>query len=155
MGEHEASPQNALLPVAKLRYVRRVTSWVPAPSDDVDQNGTCKIDHCLPRGDEGCPFIFELQQGHEDWLAMEIRTLPYDTIMAVDIGGDSLTKSRGRDAECWQCWRKRDWMLRISSSHPGIDGESEEDELESALLNCRDAFSLECLLPSMRPYAAG
>ncbi len=83
------------------------------PPDRIDLNqcsithGTTNIDRSLPRGEDGCPYIFHHYRGASDDLIEEIQVLNFDLIIGVDTGGDSiiydaLSGSGGRDRKMFE-----------------------------------------------------
>ncbi len=129
-----------------------------------DAHGTTQIDHCVPRGDEGCPWIFVLERKDEKTraqLAEDIRALGFDLLIGVDIGGDSLVKDAtsgpwGRDQQMLAVLRSTGLPMLHVVVAPCSDGESSADQMKTALRERLEdgrflgSFSLEPLLPLLR-----
>ena len=100
--------------------------------------GSTVIDRSLPRGAEGCPFVFIIPDGHaESRLPREIEGLGFDEIWAADTGGDSIVSTAtsgplGRDQRMLAVLKR----IRVPLLHvvvaPGSDGESHFDDLVAA-----------------------
>src|SRR5262249_9504185 len=87
--------------VARLQpippHILRVAGPVLEPGRQVRGYGRTKIDHSVPRGPDGCPWIFVLdRETAERELVGEVRSLGFDVIFGVDTGGDSIARKRGR-----------------------------------------------------------
>ena len=155
-------------PVERLTpHVARVASPVPEPGHKPKGCGSAAIDHGVPRGAHGSPWIVLLGRDHDaDALATEIASLGFDLIIGVDAGGDSIVTKRGRPR------RGRDQRVlavllrtRVPVLHvvvaPGCDGESRTGDLCDALaarLNAgayRGCFPLAPILPVLREQSSG
>ena len=148
------------LPHGNLSLVRTVTDWAPDPRE-IDKHGTANIDHTVPRGADGCPFLFILEDGEHDALADEIGRMGYDLIVAVDIGGDSLNddpsdaKEDRRDQEMLAVLEQTGIELVRLVMAPGIDGESRTGALDAPMRDrVSNSFSLEPLIPVLAKYGA-
>jgi hypothetical protein len=147
---------------AVTRHIRRVSGPVLAPGQKVRGLGNTQIDHSVPRGPDGCPWIFVL--GDEEALADEIGSLGFDIVFGVDTGGDSIASKAGRG------YRGRDQrMLRVLCRTglplfhvviaPGCDGEASASDLQEAFVAraaanlYRGCFPLAPLLPVLRPLS--
>jgi len=68
------------------------------------------IARSIPRGSDGCPYIFILPQKDDEEgltsLVEEIRRLEFEVIVGVDAGGDSLTGGCDKD-------QRDEEMLRV------------------------------------------
>jgi hypothetical protein len=144
-------------------HVGRVSGWHPKR---IGVHGTTSIDHSLPRGDRGCPFIFLLEEGSASELVDEIRQLGFDLTFAVDAGGDSLTETalsgpQGRDRQMLRVLELTQMPVWHVVVAPGCDGESKLDQLLDALLAAQSsgryagALPVSCMLPTFRQFAAG
>jgi hypothetical protein len=125
-------------------------------------HGTTRIDRSVPRGDEGCPWVFLLSgQDVERTLPAEIRSLGFDRIIGVDTGGDSIVRKRhkgrpGRDQRMLRALSAADVALLHVVVAPGSDGESSYADLQAAMAGqaaegrYRGCFLLEPILPVLR-----
>ena len=147
----------------KLEYVsehvRHVSSWQPESIMDDLAYGTTAIDHMIPRGDRGCPFIFLISTlPSASSLADEIRQLEFDFLVGVDTGGDSLIESaisgpEGRDKQMLRILCSTELPLLHVVLAPGSDGESTHSALtdsfrqqmkQGSYLGC---FQLDKMIP--------
>jgi hypothetical protein len=154
-------------PVQRITpHVVRVTGPVIDLGQRVRGYGSGKIDHSIPRGPEGSPWIVLLTGDvTEHALAAEVRSLGFDMVIGVDTGGDSIAYKggkghRGRDQRMLRVLRQTGLSLLHVVVAPGSDGESSWDDLrtvfqqhaaEGRYLGC---FALEPLLPALRSLSA-
>lgn len=100
--------------------------------------GTTLIDRGLPRGDEGCPWIFlNPDQEAEKPLLDELLQQGFDLLLGVDTGGDSLVSQalsgdEGRDKRMLRVLERTGLPLFHFVVAPGADGESSYEELNAA-----------------------
>ncbi len=122
------------------------------------------IDRSLPRGEDGCPYIFHYHKGASDDLIKEICSLNFDLIVGVDTGGDSiifgaLSGAEGRDRKMVRLLKdiKIPFILVVLGA--GCDGES---TLENIKITFQDynkknkylgSFSLDPLIPLFKSLA--
>lgn len=116
-------------------------------------HGTTLIDQSVPRGDDGCPFIFLLPKDDEGCKALiaEIQQMAFDIVFSVDTGVDSIVAEAtsgpgGRDRRMMKLLSclGLPWFHVVVS--PGCDGEASLSQIEDALraLNARNQY-LGCL----------
>jgi hypothetical protein len=139
---------------------RLIVPTGPAPTNRRRAHGTTLIDQSVPRGPEGCPFIFLLpDRADAAIVARELFALEFDTVLAVDTGGDSITGNPtggGRDKRMLRVLRESALPVLHIVVAPGSDGESVADRLRSAMLREMDAgryrgsFSLAPVLPTLQ-----
>lgn len=101
-------------------------------------------------GPEGSPLLFRLPQlwgrspedlivANEKAIVPGLLSLSLDAILAVDVGGDSVTAGGRNDARTGQDWHVLNAVLKSAIPSQlivlgfGVDGESTSDELEAAL----------------------
>jgi len=152
-GNTKRRPGPNLLEVPGLRCVSRVSEWRPAP-EEIDVHGTCNIDHAVPDLGGERAYVFLLND-ENDTLSREIASLGFDEIIAVDIGGDSLTHENGRDVEMLAALRATGLPVKHLIVAPGADGQSSCEELAVALAACTVAFpaaDLRPLLETLGPH---
>jgi hypothetical protein len=130
----------------------------PGPSTRKGRaHGTTAIDRGVPRGDEGCPWIF-LAPGREaaERLPDELRGLGFDFVIGVDTGGDSLDRDAssgdgGRDKRMLRVLRGTGLPLLHVVVAPGSDGESSYEGLlttfEANRPRFQGSFHLAAALP--------
>ncbi|MBI2566860.1 MAG: DUF1152 domain-containing protein [Candidatus Schekmanbacteria bacterium] len=128
-----------LLPVTA--HISRVAAEPSSPAEASGPiHGSTLIDRAVPRGDEGCPWIFLLGDSGskaEMELPGEIRQCGFDVVFGVDIGGDSLVPSassgkHGRDKRMLEVLQHTRLPLLPVVVSPGADGESTYEELLDA-----------------------
>jgi hypothetical protein len=147
-------------PDSVTAHIRRVSGPPVGPRGRT--HGTTKIDQSVPRGPEGCPWVFLLFEGAaERELVGEMRSLGFDLLVGVDTGGDSIADKggkgwRGRDQRMLRVLRRTGLPLLHVVAAPGTDGEASYRDLRDSMvaeaaegryLGC---FSLEPLLPTLR-----
>jgi hypothetical protein len=133
----------------------------PGPSTRKGRfHGTTAIDRGVPRGDEGCPWIF-LAPGREaaERLLDELRGLGFDFVLGVDTGGDSLAAGDGgRDKRMLRVLRASGLPLLHIVVAPGSDGESSYEGLLAAFEanrpHFRGSFHLGPVLNVIGPLSA-
>jgi hypothetical protein len=151
---------------AVTEHIRRVPGPRREPSRRKDGHGTTRIDQTVPRGPEGCPWIFLLDDAEaETALAGEVRALAFDLILGVDTGGDSIValpaKMAGRDQRMLRVLRQTGVPLLHVVVAPGSDGESDAAELSRAFAAAaaagryRGCFVLDPVLPIFRALSEG
>ncbi|HYT91662.1 MAG TPA: DUF1152 domain-containing protein [Gemmataceae bacterium] len=121
-------------------------------------HGTTRIDQSVPRGDDGCPFVFLLSsKGAEEMLPGEIQQLGFDRLIGVDTGGDSLAgREGGRDRRMLRVLQRTGLPLLHIVIAPGSDGESSYKKMNCALGSALDGgryrgcFSLVPVLETIR-----
>lgn len=144
-------------PHGDFSLVRKVTDWQPAPHQ-IDVHGTANIDHTVPRGADGCPFLFILEEGEHDALTADIGRMGYDLIVAVDIGGDSLyddprAADDNRDLQMLEVLERTGIDLIRVVLAPGIDGETPDGALDKPMqTRVLERFSLEPLHGILKEY---
>jgi Protein of unknown function (DUF1152) len=142
-------------------HVVRVASPPPEPGQRPHGCGRAWIDHGVPRGPQGSPWIVRLEDGAEGVLADEIRSLGFELIVGVDTGGDSIARKRGRgprgrDQRMLGVLRQTGVPLLHVVVAPGSDGEASWDDLRSvfqehaAAGRYRGCFALGPILPVLR-----
>jgi hypothetical protein len=153
-------------PVEKITaHIVRVSGPQLDPACRVCGYGQARIDHSIPRGPDGCPWMVLLSdEAAERELAGEIRSLGFDVLIGIDTGGDSIARKGGRGH------RGRDQrMLRIllqtglSVFHvvvaPGSDGEAAYEDLRGEFIRHAEegryagCFSLDPILPILRSHS--
>jgi hypothetical protein len=152
-------PSGAVTP-----HIRRV----PGPQREVSRrkegHGTTRIDQTVPRGPEGCPWIFLLEDERaETELVGEVRSLGFDLILGVDTGGDSIVgrpaKMAGRDQRMLRVLRRTGLPLLHVVVAPGSDGECDTADLDRAFTvaggRYRGCFVLDPVLPILRWLSEG
>lgn len=146
-------------PHGDFSFVRKVTHWQPA-AHQIDVHGTTNIDHTVPRGADGCPFLFILEKGEHDALTADISRMGYDLVVAVDIGGDSLYEDddpRGaadnQDRLMLEVLERTAIELMRVVLAPGIDGESPTGALDAPMqTRVLQRFPLEPMHPILKEY---
>jgi hypothetical protein len=121
-------------------------------------HGSTRIDRSVPRGDDGCPFVFLLTgKGAEETLPGEIQQLGFDLLIGVDTGGDSLAgRDRGRDKRMLRVVERTRLPLLHIVVAPGSDGESTYEKMNRAMDvavragRYRGCFSLASVLETVR-----
>jgi catechol 2,3-dioxygenase-like lactoylglutathione lyase family enzyme len=141
------------------RHIRRVPREVRALKRG-RTHGTTAIDRSVPRGDEGCPWIFLLPPPKSDGrLVKDLNSHQFDIIFAVDTGGDSLLGSpegSGRDKRMLRILARTERPLYHIVVAPGSAGEGTYDDLRRAMKSrplerrYRGCFSLEPVLGVLR-----
>jgi hypothetical protein len=151
---------------AVTAHVYRFPADLPPAPPHGRTHGTTRIDQSVPRGAEGCPFIFVLAgDDAEERLVEEIRSLQFNLLFGVDTGGDSLSaeaacSGSGRDRRMLRVLRRTGLPLYHVVVAPGSDGERTGDDLRAALRaqvrrGCyRGCFALEPVLEEMRELSA-
>jgi hypothetical protein len=143
---------------------------VPGPQREVSRrkegHGTTRIDQTVPRGPEGCPWIFLLDDERaETELVGEVSSLGFDLIFGVDTGGDSIVarpaKMAGRDQRMLRVLRQTGLPLLHVVVAPGSDGECDISDLNTAFTAAvaegryRGCFVLDPVLPLLRWLSEG
>jgi hypothetical protein len=148
-------------------HIVRVASAPPEPGCQPRGCGKAAIDHGVPRGAHGSPWIVRLDdETAETELVGEIRSLSFDLILGVDAGGDSIASRRGRgphgrDQRMLRVLRRTGVSLLHVVVAPGCDGERSVEHLratmESHLVSgrYRGRFALEPILPVLRSLSDG
>ena len=129
---------------------------------------TTLIDQSVPRGDDGCPFIFLLPDDDDescDAFVAELRQMAFDVVFSVDTGADSIVTQAtsgpdGRDQRMMRLLARlgRPWFHVAVS--PGCDGEASVSQIQDAVRTlCSTGSYLGCtpvapMLPTMRELAA-
>jgi hypothetical protein len=151
-----------------LEQVRPAVFRFPAGSEPPASlagrtHGTTAIDRALPRGPEGCPFVFVLAKDDEG-LAAQVAELGFDLLVGVDTGGDSLTVTElsgenGRDRRMLRVLRRTGLPVVHIVAAPGSDGEAPLGKLCQAFRDhqehYRGCFALEPTFPVLRRQSAG
>lgn len=148
-------------------WIRQVPGEAISPSElSGHTHGSTLIDRSVPRGDEGCPWIFLLPKRREEkQLQDAIASMGFDLIYGIDTGGDSMATdassgSSGRDKRMLRLLQRIDVPFLHVVVAPGCDGESEQDDLGNALelriaqAEYRGCFSLEPFVPVYRALSA-
>ncbi|MHA1299397.1 MAG: DUF1152 domain-containing protein [Candidatus Helarchaeota archaeon] len=130
-------------------------------------HGTTLIDQSVPRGNDGCPYIFLLRKNNrsENNLANEIKNLHFDKIFAVDTGGDSIVKTslsgpQGRDMRMLRILLKTGVPLEHIIVAPGCDGESSYNDILNTfqefhkLNKYKGCFLLKPIIGTLKTLAA-
>ena len=154
-------------PVQRITpHVVRVTGPVIDLGQRVRGYGSGKIDHAVPRGPHGSPWIVLLTGDvPEQVLAAEVRSLGFDVIIGVDTGGDSIARKGGRghlgrDQRMLRVLRQTGLPLLHVVVAPGSDGESSRGDLQSVFRQhaaegrYHGCFPLAPLLPVLRSLSA-
>ncbi|GIW92454.1 MAG: hypothetical protein KatS3mg110_0495 [Pirellulaceae bacterium] len=145
-------------------YIRRVSHERKVLSGPGRRrtHGTTRIDESVPRGDEGCPWIFLLSDDRADQeLVKDIVNLDFDLLVGIDTGGDSLVEVRSSfDNQRDRRMLRVLFLTGLPVLHvivaPGSDGEASFEELQRAFAEqCakgrfQGTFDLEELLPVLR-----
>jgi hypothetical protein len=161
-GNTKTADVGAVEPVTA--HVLRTTGPVLDASRKVRGRGRAWIDHSVPRGADGSPWIVLLEDADaERELAGEIRSLAFDLLIGVDTGGDSLARKGGkgqwgRDQRMLAVLRRTGLPLLHVVVAPGSDGEASYEDLRDvmdeqvAAGRYRGCFALEPLLPIFRTF---
>ncbi|MHA1371318.1 MAG: hypothetical protein ACTSRA_16570 [Promethearchaeota archaeon] len=126
---------------------------------------TTKIDRSIPRGKDGCLYIFQYVKQEEGALVDEIKQLNPDLIFRVDTGGDSIifgAKSGpgGRDRRMVKILKRTGIPSHLVILAPGSDGESKFENIigtfqvyrsRNQYLGC---FSLAPLVPRFKEFTS-
>src|SRR5262249_36149269 len=116
-------------------HIGRVSPQLPTRKTRRRTFGTTLIDRGVPRGDEGCPWIFLIpDRDAEEQLPGEIRQQGFGMVLGIDTGGDSLASGArsgegGRDKRMLRVLRVTGLPLLHLVVAPGSDGESSYEEL--------------------------
>lgn len=123
------------------------------------KHGTTEIDQMVPRGDEGCPWIF-LHPGEAaaNALTTEIQAQKFDRLIGVDTGGDCLAgrSESGRDRRMLRVLQGLGLPLLTIVAAPGSDGDFTSTALHRAFTDqenqgrYRGFFSLVPTFPTLR-----
>jgi hypothetical protein len=151
---------------AVTEHIRRVPGPQREPSRRKEGHGTTRIDQTVPRGPEGCPWIFLLDHDRaEADLVGEVCSLGFDLVFGVDTGGDSIvarrSKMAGRDQRMLRVLRRTGLPLLHVVVAPGSDGESDAADLDRAFTAAlaqgryRGSFALDPVLPILRSLGEG
>jgi hypothetical protein len=121
-------------------HIRRLVGPVVPPRGRT--HGTWAIERSIPRGDDGCPWVFVIENAEaEQALVQEIIGQKFDIIFGVDTGGDSLAarSNSGRDKRMLRILRQTGIPLFHVVVAPGSDGECSTDNLRWAMNVHNDA----------------
>ncbi|MHA1334136.1 MAG: DUF1152 domain-containing protein [Promethearchaeota archaeon] len=148
-----------LIPVSK--HIAKVPPERINIADFYMDKSVTIIDRSIPRGYDGCPYIFLYDKNAEKQLTAEIKNLGFDLIIGVDTGGDSIIFNSisgpdGRDRRMVEVLRNTRIPFILAIIGPGSDGESTYDNIintfyfylsKNRYLGC---FSLKPLIPKFR-----
>jgi hypothetical protein len=147
-------------------HVLRITSPTPLPGERARSQGRAWIDHSVPRGSGGSPWIVLLDgDGAERDLVGEITSLGFDLVIGVDAGGDSIASKGGRghlgrDQRMLRILRQTGLPLLHIVVAPGCDGEASYEDLLASFQRYvargqyRGSLSLEPMLPVYRSFSS-
>jgi hypothetical protein len=145
---------------------RLIVRESPEPTRRKRVHGTTAIDQTVPRGPEGCPFIFLLPDGTDAGVvARELSALGVDLVLGIDTGGDSIATAAssgdgGRDKRMLRVLRESKLPVLHVVIAPGSDGETSEGGLQTAMDreqqagNYRGCFALAPVLEVLRERSA-
>jgi hypothetical protein len=147
-------------------HIRRVAGPQLEVARRKEGHGKTRIDQTVPRGPEGCPWIFMLEDERaEEDLVGEVGSLGFDLILGVDTGGDSIVakpaKAAGRDQRMLRVLRRTAIPLLHMVIAPGSDGEADFADLNRAFTAAvaegryRGCFVLDPVLPILRSLSEG
>jgi hypothetical protein len=153
-------------PVEKITaHIVRVSGPQLDPAHRVRGYGRARIDHSVPRGPDGCPWIVLLgDEAAERELPGEIRSLGFDVLIGVDTGGDSIARKggrghRGRDQRMLRLLLQTGLPVLHVVVAPGSDGEAAYEDLRAEFTSHAEqgryagCFSLEPILPILRSHS--
>ncbi|KAL1524748.1 hypothetical protein AB1Y20_019631 [Prymnesium parvum] len=143
--------------------------------------GTTRLEQSLPRCSEGSPFVFVVPHDGRDGMSLEeatkkntralcesLEALRVDSVVGVDLGGDSLTggfdfhgdAEFGRDRQVLHALRASNVPCVHLVVAPGCDGESTIEGMRAAVRELDEAGALLGTMPldemvgTMRSHAA-
>jgi hypothetical protein len=144
-------------------HVFRVPRDVRALSRGLRVHGTTRIEQSVPRGHNGCPFVFHLVDDDDgrQRLQDEIEAFSFDIVVGVDTGGDVIAQNpisgtQGRDKRMLNLLRGLSAKSALVVVAPGSDGESCYEDLQRVIEShgndgrLRGWFSLEPVIHTMR-----
>ena len=143
--------------------------------------GSTRLECSISRGPEGSPYLIQVPKDGKSGLSIEevtranaaaiggaLSVLKVDQVVAVDLGGDSLTGGADFDGGSFEFGRDRQVLHALSTSGipfihivcgPGCDGESTIDMMKSAVAKADESgallgvLQLDDLIPHMAEMA--